>query len=143
PRARRCSVKHAVLLSDGDAPAADYETVVRRMAEEGITVSTVCVSGAKFDAVLMSQIASWGKGRFKFTNSFNNVPQLILNEAQKVIASIPKGEKPLPPSPEPKKPAPPAPGVKPESEPKPEEPPPLQPVILKDAHEIFAGVDGR
>jgi len=41
PLARRCPVKHAILLSDGDAPPADYETVVRRMSEQGITVSTV------------------------------------------------------------------------------------------------------
>jgi Mg-chelatase subunit ChlD len=75
PRARRSSVKHAILLSDGDVPPADYEAVVRRMAEDGITVSTVCVSGAKFDPALMSRIASWGKGRFKFTNSFGNVPE--------------------------------------------------------------------
>jgi Ca-activated chloride channel family protein len=142
PRARRCAVKHAVLLSDGDAPAADYETIVRRMAEEGITVSTVCVSGAKFDAVLMSQIASWGKGRFKFTNSFSNVPKLILNETQQVIAAIPKDDQSRPPASPPKNPAP-SPAVPPSPDPKPEEPPALQPVLMKDAHEIFAGIEGR
>jgi Mg-chelatase subunit ChlD len=143
PRAQRCAVKHAVLLSDGDAPPADYETVVRKMAEEGITVSTVCVSGAKFDAVLMSQIASWGKGRFKFTNSFSNVPKLILNETQQVLASIPKDDKTRPPASPPKNPAPPPPVAPPSPEPRPEEPPPLQAVVLKDAHEIFAGIEGR
>jgi uncharacterized membrane protein/uncharacterized protein YegL len=143
PRAHRCAVKHAVLLSDGDAPPADYEVVVRKMAEEGITVSTVCVSGAKFDAVLMSQIASWGKGRFKFTNSFNNVPKLILNETQQVLAAIPKGDKNLPPASAPKNPALPPPVIPPAPDPKPEEPPPLQPVLMKDAHEIFAGIEGR
>jgi Mg-chelatase subunit ChlD len=142
PRAQRCAVKHAVLLSDGDAPAADYEPVVRRMAEEGITVSTVCVSGPSFDPVLMSQIAAWGKGRFKFTNSFGNVPKLILQEAKQAIASIPKDE-PNPPAPEPRTEKPPPPAVPPPPDPKPDEPPPLQPVVLKDAHEIFAGIDGR
>jgi hypothetical protein len=135
-------VKHAVLLSDGDAPPADYETVVRKMADGGITVSTVCVSGAKFDAVLMSQIASWGKGRFKFTNSFNNVPKLILNETQQVLAAIPKGDKNLPPASAPRNPAVP-PSVIPPPDLKPEAPPPLQPVLMKDAHEIFAGIEGR
>jgi hypothetical protein len=62
------------------------------MAEEGITVSTVCVSGAKFDPALMSRIASWGKGRFRFTNSFENVPEYILNETQKVLASVPRDD---------------------------------------------------
>lgn len=145
PRAQRCAIKHAVLLSDGDAPAADYEAVVRRMADAGITVSTVCVSGAKFDPVLMSQIAKWGKGRFKFTSSFENVPKLIVNEAKQVLAMLPKDDKnPAPPAPAPK-PAEPPPTVPPPTPPPPgpEKQPPLQPVVLKDPHEILAGIDGK
>ena len=126
-RARRCSIKHAILLSDGDAPPADNESVVRRMAEAGITVSTVCVSGAKFDAVLMSQIATWGKGRFYFTPSFEKVRQLIENETQNVIAMLPKDDQNAPPpAPAPKTPeAPPL----PVSAPSPElaKPPPTAP----------------
>jgi Mg-chelatase subunit ChlD len=142
PRARRCSVKHAILLSDGDAPPADYETVVRRMAEDGITVSTVCVSGAKFDPALMSRIASWGKGRFKFTNSFENVPEYILNETQKVLGSVPRDDNKKPaPAPAPKD-QPPPPSTAPPPDP-PQEKPPLQAVVLKEGHEIFAGIDGR
>jgi Mg-chelatase subunit ChlD len=142
-RAARCSVKHAVLLSDGDTPPADHETVVRKMAEAGITVSTVCVSGAKFDPTLMAQIASWGKGQFKFTNSFDRVPQLILQETQRVLATVPRGDKKPPPMIQPPDPKPP-PEVKPPTEPpKPEEPPPLQQVVLKEPHEIFVGIDGR
>jgi len=142
PRARRCAVKHAILLSDGDAPPADYESVVRRLAEEGVTVSTVCVSGAKFDAVLMSRIASWGKGRFKFTNSFENVPEYILNETQKVLASVPRDDKKPAPAPAPKVPVPPPPLDNPSPD-QPEERPPLQAVVPKDAHEILAGIDAR
>jgi Mg-chelatase subunit ChlD len=142
PRARRCSVKHAILLSDGDAPPADYESVVRKMAEEGITVSTVCVSGAKFDPALMSRISTWGKGRFKFAPSFEKVPEFILDETQKVIATVPRDENKKPaPAPAPKVPQPPPAEAPPP--PTPEEQPPLQAVVLKDAHEIFAGVDGR
>ncbi len=145
PRAQRCAIKHAVLLSDGDAPAADYETVTKRLAEEGVTVSTVCVSGAKFDPVLMNQIAGWGKGKFYFTNSFANVPQLILNETQRVIAQLPKDDKnPAPPAPAPKNPTPPPANPPPTPTPKPPDAPaPLQPVVLKDAHEILAGIDGK
>lgn len=143
-RAQRCAIKHAVLLSDGDAPAADYEAITRRLNEEGVTVSTVCVSGAKFDPVLMSQIASWGKGRFKFTNSFNNVPQLIVNETQQVLSLLPKDDKnPAPPAPAPKDPAPPPATPPPPTAKPPEAPAPLQPVVLKDAHEILAGIDGK
>ncbi|HEV3026018.1 MAG TPA: VWA domain-containing protein, partial [Planctomycetota bacterium] len=145
PRAQRCAVKHAVLLSDGDAPPADFETIVRRMAEAGITVSTVCVGGGKFDPVLMSQIANWGKGRFYFTSSFEKVYQLILNDTQKVIATLPKDDKnPPPPAPSPKTGEPPPPAIPPTPPPPTaNKPPPLQPVVMKDAHEILAGIDGR
>jgi len=145
PRAQHCAIKHAVLLSDGDAPAADFETIVHRMVDAGITVSTVCVSGGKFDPVLMSQIANWGKGRFLFTSSFENVRQLILNETQKVIATLPKDDKNKPPPAPAPRPNDTPPPVTPPTPPPPtaEKPPPLQPVVLKDAHEILAGVDGR
>jgi len=142
-RAQRCAVKHAVLLSDGDAPAADYEEVTRRLADEGVTVSTVCVSGAKFDPVLMNQISTWGKGKFYFTNSFSNVPQLILNETRRVISSLPKDDTTPPPAPAPKTPQPPPSGPPPAPPSKaPDAPAPLQPVVLKDAQEILAGIDG-
>jgi hypothetical protein len=142
-RASRCAVKHAILLSDGDTPPADHETVVRKMAEAGITVSTVCVSGGKFDPNLMASIASWGHGQFKFAPSFDKVPQFILQETNRVLATVPRGDKKPPPAiplQEPK----PLPDVKtPPEPPKPDEPPPLQPVVLKEPHEIFAGIDGK
>jgi Mg-chelatase subunit ChlD len=143
PRARRCAVKHVILLSDGDAPPADYEPVVRKMAEDGITVSTVCVSGPKFDAALMSRIASWGQGRFKFTYSFDNVPEFILNETKTVIAKVPRDDKKAAPAPAPKTPLPPPPAPDTTPPEAPQEKPPLQPVVMKDAHEILAGIDGR
>lgn len=143
-RAQRCAIKHAVLLSDGDAPPADYETITNAMTAAGITVSTVCVSGAKFDPGLMNQIATWGKGRFKFTSSFANVPQLIVNETQQVLASMPKDDKnPPPPAPAPANPPSPPPAAPPQPPKPPDAPAPLQPVVMKDPHEIFAGIDGK
>jgi uncharacterized protein YegL len=89
-RASRSGVRHAILLSDGDTPPGDVESVVRKMAGEGITVSTVCISGPKMDAALMSQIASWGKGRFKFTSTFEKVPELFMNEMMQAREAVPK-----------------------------------------------------
>jgi hypothetical protein len=84
--AKHCRIKHAILVSTGNAPSANSEAVVRKMLQEGITVSTICVSGPTFDPVLMSQIAGWGAGRFTFTNNIANVPKLILNETHQVVA---------------------------------------------------------
>jgi Mg-chelatase subunit ChlD len=142
-RAARCSVKHAILLSDGDVPPADHETSTRRLAEAGITVSTVCVSGPKFDPTLMAQIASWGKGKFNFTNSFERVPQFILQDTQRVLSTVPRGDKKPPPAIPPQDPRTPPDVKSPASPPKPDEPPPLQAVVLKDPHEIFTGIEGR
>ncbi len=144
-RARRCALKHVVLLSDGDTPAADFETVVRAMAAEGITVSTVCVAAARFDATLMGQIAAWGNGRFKFTNSFKNVPELIVNETRRLVSLIPKEGAPKePPQGVGTRPADPAPPpTAPRAEPPKERPAELQPVAAKDDHEILSGFGGR
>jgi len=138
PRARTASVKHAILLSDGDTLPADYETVVREMAQEGITVTSVCVGSApKFDAPLMSQIAAWGKGRFFFTNSFRKVPQLFLDDVQSVLGPVRRAAgaaiRPQPPPPPP---------------PAPLEPPKgggstLVPVVVRQPHEILQGIESR
>lgn len=128
PRARRAGVKHAVLLSDGDTQPADFDTVVRQMADAGITVTAVCVGSApKFDALLMRRIASAGKGRFLFTNSFKNVPRIFTDETRQVLHSIPPEEK-APPSPAPA----PAPGEKTGA--------PMR-VVVRDDHEILRGIE--
>jgi len=97
PRARRAGVKHAILLSDGDTRPGDFESPTRLLAEEGVTVTTVCVPGPKTEQHLMYQIATWGKGRFKFAPGFDHVPQIFTNETRQVIGAAPKGA-PAPPA---------------------------------------------
>jgi von Willebrand factor type A domain len=55
--------KHLILLSDGLTPKADFEGLVRQMAQQRITVSTVAL-GEDADKWLMSQVADWGQGRY-------------------------------------------------------------------------------
>jgi hypothetical protein len=140
PRARRCAIKHALLLSDGDALPADFEPLVRKMAEAGITVSTVCVSGPTFNAELMYQLATWGKGKFKFTSSFNSVPEIFTQEITRVVGQIPKDNDLVKARPkEQPKTDPPVPAPDPQG-PKPGAP---QPVVVRDAHEILQGIDAK
>ncbi len=141
PRARRASARHVILLSDGDTAPADFESVVRRMAADGITVSTVCVEGPKFDPSLMSQIAEWGKGRFFFAPSFKKVPQIFVQEARKVVEGLPREERPAPAAPPEPPPAPPPPPPPP-GDPGPEPPRPFE-VMVRDPHEVLQGLDGR
>ncbi|MGH2367228.1 MAG: VWA domain-containing protein, partial [Chloroflexota bacterium] len=70
-------VKHVVLLTDGDDPSAGRLTpLLSLMRREGITVSTVGVSYDSGTAVL-ERIARLGQGRHYFTNSPNDVPQIM------------------------------------------------------------------
>lgn len=141
PRARRCSAKHVILLSDGDTSPGDFETLVREMRAEGITVTAVCVGSApKFDAPLMSQIADWGGGQFIFTHSFKDVPKVFLTEILRVLGPVSSARKvPLVPDPKPAPPPPPVPAPDP---PKPAPAPaPRLAVAAKDAHEALQGVD--
>lgn len=131
PRARRAGVKHAILLSDGDTRPGDFETPTRRLAEEGVTVTTVCVPGPKTEQHLMYQIAAWGKGRFKFAPGFDHVPQIFTNETRQVLGAATRGipaSPALPPGPA----APADPGPGPSS---------LLPVKAREDHEILQGIE--
>lgn len=85
PRARASGIKHVILFSDGDTRPGDIQTEVKRMIEDGITVSTVCILLQDFDLFLMKEIADLGKGRFKYTSTFSKVPQLFTDEAKALV----------------------------------------------------------
>lgn len=74
-------VKHIILLSDGKTYPDDYETLVTRMAEQEITVSTVAV-GEEADRELLANIADWGQGRSYYIRDAARVPQIFIEETQ-------------------------------------------------------------
>ncbi len=74
-------VRHVILLSDGKTYPDDYESLLSRMAEEEITVSTVAV-GEEADRELLSSIADWGSGRSYFIRDAQRVPQIFIEETQ-------------------------------------------------------------
>jgi Ca-activated chloride channel family protein len=134
-RAKQSAVKHAILLSDGDTGPADFQAVTLKMAEEGITVSAVCIGcgSDKFDAPLMSRIADWGQGRFIFTESLQHVPRIFAQETRRVMEKVPRDVK-APPVAPPSRPPTPAPSPS---------PPPAGndavpiPVVVRDPHEVL------
>jgi Ca-activated chloride channel family protein len=141
-RARRCSAKHVILLSDGDTAPGDFETLVREMRKEGVTVTAICVGQApKFDAALMSQIAFWGGGRFIFTHSYKNVPKLFMQEVNQVLGPINQARNAPPPAAPPKPPPVPSPPVAPPPAPAPPAAAVRMAVAAKDVHEALQGVD--
>jgi len=78
--ADRAMRKKIVVVSDGDTPPADFEKLVGKLVTEGVPLSTICISSARFDPELMARLAGWGRGRFKFTASTAQVPRLVAQE---------------------------------------------------------------
>ena len=74
-------VRHVILLSDGKTYPDDYETLLNRMAEAEITVSSVAV-GEEADRELLGNIAEWGNGRSYFIRDAQRVPQVFIEETQ-------------------------------------------------------------
>ena len=74
-------VRHVILLSDGKTYPDDYETLLGRMAEAEITVSSVAV-GEEADRELLGSIADWGDGRSYFIRDAARVPQVFIEETQ-------------------------------------------------------------
>lgn len=71
-------LRHAIVLTDGYSSPGPFYELATQMASERITVSTVGVGDA--DVELLKQIATWGGGRFYFTDDARNIPQIFTKE---------------------------------------------------------------
>lgn len=72
--------KHIVLLTDGVSAPGDYEGLIKKMSDNGVTLSTVAV-GADADTGLMQSLAALGKGRYYYTEDGNALPQIFAHES--------------------------------------------------------------
>ncbi|MFQ5521202.1 MAG: VWA domain-containing protein, partial [Candidatus Methylomirabilia bacterium] len=78
---RPALLKHIIFLSDGQMTRGDFAGLVRRMAKDKITVSTVAI-GKDADVQLMYDIAKWGRGRFYYTEDTRTIPRIFTLETQ-------------------------------------------------------------
>ena len=76
-------VKHVIVLTDGHSPYAGIDALVREMSRSRITVSTIAL--ARADTVLLSRIASLGKGRAYIANDASSVPRLFVEETDRIV----------------------------------------------------------
>lgn len=79
----QAKVKHVILLSDGQAPRAGIDALVRTMRSAAITVSTVGV-GSEVDRGLIEAIADRGGGRFYFTDRPETLPRIFVKETKQI-----------------------------------------------------------
>ncbi len=76
-------VKHVIVLTDGHSPYTGIDALVKEMSRSKITVSTIALS--KADTVLLSRIASLGKGRAYIANDPTSVPRLFVEETDRIV----------------------------------------------------------
>jgi uncharacterized membrane protein len=78
---RSALLKHVIFLSDGQMTRGDFQGLLRRMAKDKITVSTVAI-GKDADVQLMVDVAKWGRGRFYYTEDSQTIPRIFTLETQ-------------------------------------------------------------
>jgi Ca-activated chloride channel family protein len=80
-RGTKARAKHIVMLSDGRSYPADYESLIAKMVEAKITLSTVAI-GPSANPELLRSFANWGKGRAYVSEDARQVPQIFVTEAK-------------------------------------------------------------
>jgi len=71
--------KHVLVLTDGGVETGPFESVLRRMADDGMNVSTVLI-GPETHSEFLVNLANWGKGRFYNVPNRFNLPEVILKQ---------------------------------------------------------------
>lgn len=75
--------RHVIFLTDGEAGDTGYLDLVKRMAESGITVTTVAV-GDGADYAGMRKIAEAGNGRMYAAGPFDSLPRIFTKETMMI-----------------------------------------------------------
>ena len=77
------SVKHMIVLTDGQTHANDFLSLVQQMKAAGITVTAVAI-GQGADVNLLRRIANAGGGKLYHVISPKAIPQIVMRESRRV-----------------------------------------------------------
>lgn len=72
-------IKHIILLTDGQDEYNQYDDLIKKINDAGITVSTVAV-GEGSDQTTLSMLAEECGGRFYYTDVNNSIPRIFAQE---------------------------------------------------------------
>ena len=75
----RTRFKHVLILTDGGVETGAFEPLLRRMAQEGMNISTVLIGSDAHSEFLVS-LANWGQGRFYSVPNRFNLPEILLKQ---------------------------------------------------------------
>jgi len=81
------SLKHVVVLTDGNTPKDSHAALAAQMREKGITTTGVAV-GRDADRVLLAAIGTRGGGKFYQVLSPNAIPKIFMREARRVTMPL-------------------------------------------------------
>lgn len=73
------SVRHVILLTDGQGESTDYDRLTASYVDKGVTLSTVAV-GDGSDTRLLEQIASECGGRYYYSDMATDIPKIFAQE---------------------------------------------------------------
>lgn len=73
------SVRHVVLLTDGQGETTDYDRLVSSYLSQGVTLSTVAV-GDGSDTRLLERIATNCGGRYYYSDIATDIPKIFAQE---------------------------------------------------------------
>lgn len=72
-------LKHVIMLTDGQTPAAGFDELLGKMNVAGITVSTIAV-GTDADQAFLEALARNGRGRYYYCPDPQRVPRIFVRE---------------------------------------------------------------
>ncbi len=78
--------KHVLIITDGGVETGAFEAIITRMAEAGITVSTV-MAGPGQHSTFLSSLAHWGNGRFYPAPDRFSLPEALFKQPESVPAT--------------------------------------------------------
>ena len=85
-RTVQADYRHVIFLTDGEAGDTGYDQVVRDMAENGITVTTVAV-GDGADLAGMRALAELGNGRAYSAGPFDSLPRIFIRDTMQITGT--------------------------------------------------------
>ncbi len=81
------SLKHVVVLTDGQTAPGNFAALVSRMKQQGITTTGVAVGGDA-DRTLLADMARRGGGKFYQVLSPRAIPKIFMREARRVAMPL-------------------------------------------------------
>ena len=79
--------RHAILLTDGVPTPGDFDAVARRMAEAGITVSTISL-GSGADQTILKDISRLARGNHHHVDNPDDLPSILERETRTAAAQV-------------------------------------------------------